>query len=196
MRRVPPGPKPRRWAAPKRAPASQLPHDCATLTLDIAQTTGWCLSVRGIYVSSGEFDLLKHPMQLTVVCAAALELGRANQRIPVVMVYEKPFVAAGEGRCSQYIGAWRMAWVGAGGVKTRMLGCFPATWRARVLGGAYASARRETVRPIEQRMATRIAGRAVGGDEAAAVCLAKWAAHAGEVLAKLPASQRAKAGAA
>lgn len=168
----------------RRAPPSHVPHECVVLAVDTAQVSGWCLNVQGIYVGSSEFDLLKHPSLLEEVCRNALELGRANH-LPVVLVYERPFMGTAQG---QYIGAWKTAWSAVGGVKTRTVGVYPATWRARVLGMARAA--RETARRAEQQLAARIAGRPVLPDEAPAVCIARWGSHAGEVLAKLPASAR------
>lgn len=168
---------------------SSTPNACVTLNVDTAQRSGWCLSISGVYISSGEFDLLKHPNQPRAICDAALELGRAND-LPVVMVYEKPFAGTSQG---MYVGAWKMAWHQAGGVKTRFVGVYPATWRARVLGRGMSCAKRETVRPVEQRMGASIAGRPVGEDEAPAVCISRWSAWCGEVRTKLPGARKGAA---
>ncbi|HEX6239979.1 MAG TPA: hypothetical protein VFZ61_03760 [Polyangiales bacterium] len=175
------------WARARPRPThSQLPHDCVVLAVDTAQVSGWCLMIRGLYVSSLQFDVLKHPTLLEEVCRNGLELGRVNG-LPVVLVYEKPFFGTGQG---QYIGAWKAAWVAAGGVKTRFVGVYPAQWRARVLGSHYASAERATVRPVERRVAAQIAHRECGADEAPAVCIARWGSHAGDVYKKLPEAKR------
>ena len=168
----------------RRAPPSHEPHPCVVLGVDTAQVSGWCVMVRGLYQSSGQFDLLREPHGIAGKCGIALALGDAND-LPVVLVYERPFMGTAQG---QYIGAWKAAWAAAGGVKSRTVGVYPATWRARVLGMARAA--RETARRAEQQLAKRIAGREVGGDEAPAVCIARWGSHAGEVLAKLPPSAR------
>jgi hypothetical protein len=107
--------------------------------------------------------------------------------VPSVLVYEKPFLGTAQG---QYIGAWRAGWNATGGVRTRFVGVYPSQWRSRVLGKFYGGAKRDIARAHEQRVALTIAHRAVGADEAPAICIAKWASHAGEVLAKLPESKR------
>lgn len=173
--------------ARKHTPATQLPHECVVLGVDTAQRSGWCIMLRGIYVASGEFDLLRGPDSTQVVCARALDLGVRNS-LPVVLVYEKPFAGTSQG---QYVGAWKMAWSAAGGVKTRFVGVMTSQWRARVLGGTWAFAKRDDARRKEREVALRISGKPlVGGDEAPAICIARWASHAGEVLKKLPASMR------
>lgn len=159
---------------------------CVTLNVDTASRSGWCITVTGIYVSSGQHDMLHQAERTTAACDAAVELGRAN-KLPVVLVYEKPFRGTSQG---QWIGAWKLAWRAAGGVQSRVVGVYPSQWRARVLGGRYASAPRDVVRPVEQRTAGLIAHREVGGDEAAAICISRWATFAGEVAEKLPKPRR------
>ena len=182
-----------RASRPKPRPLpSMLPHECIVLAVDTAQVSGWCISVRGVYISSGEHDMLRHPQHAEGVCRAALEVARCNVGThgTAILVYERPFEGTAQG---QYIGAWKTAWAAAGGVKSRTLGVYPSTWRARVLGPGWARARRDDVRPFELQVAKRVTGRVLGGDEAAAVCIAQWASRAGEVLAKLPAGVRSKA---
>ena len=173
---------------PKTQPAA-VPHGCVVLAVDTAQVSGWFVGARGAYVRSGEFDVLRYPQLVGEVCSIALELGKLNA-LPVVLVYEKPFLGTSQG---QYIGAWKAAWAAAGGVKSRTVGVYPSQWRARVLAGGWARAPRDQVRRMEAQVAAQVAGRIVEPDEAAAVCISEWAARAPEVLAKLPASARKEA---
>lgn len=173
----------------RRLQSSHEPHACVVLGVDTAQVSGWCQLANGLFVASGEFDVLKYPALLAVMCESALAVGRCNS-LPAVLVYERPFMGTAQG---QYIGAWKAAWAAAGGVRTRTLGVYPSQWRARVLGGGWARAGREQVREMEAHAAQLTAGRVCQPDEAAAVLIAKWGSHAGEVLAKLPKSMRGAA---
>ena len=170
----------------RRESRSLAPLDCVVLAVDTAQVSGWCIMVRGLFVAASQGDLLRFPHMPETACITALELGRCNA-LPVVLVYERPFRGNTQG---QYIGAWKTAWSAAGGVKSRTVGVYPPTWRARVLGPGWARAERDAARRFEAQVAQHLSARTCDPDEAAAVCIAKWGAHAGEVLKKLPASAR------
>jgi hypothetical protein len=101
------------------------------------------------------------------------------EELPRVLVYERPFRGTNQG---QWVGAWKAAWVREGGTERRVVGVYPSSWRARVLGKGAASAPREQVRAMETLMARKLADRAVGPDEAAAICIGEWAARAGELV--------------
>lgn len=162
-----------------RPAASYAPHDAAVLAIDTAQCSGWAIYLHGDLVSRGEIDMLT-PTGLSEandVCLLAL-----SYSAPGVLVFERPFRGTSQGG---YIGAWRSAWVAAGGRKRAQIGVYPATWRARVLGSPCMT--REAARAAEQRRALKeTLGMPVGPDEAAAVCIGLWAIRAGEVGAVLP----------
>lgn len=166
---------------PRRAPVPWF--DAVILAIDTAQVSGWCSMQLGRVLGSGEFDVLAHPTSPADLCKRVLEYA-GDRSLPCVLVYERPFRGTSQG---QYVGLWKAAWVASGGRKQAMVGVYPATHRSRVLGGRYASAKREVVKHAEMQMATGVTGKhEVGPDEAAAVCIALWAAHAGEVVDRLP----------
>jgi hypothetical protein len=165
------------------------PLECVVLGVDTAQVSGFCLTVRGHYFASDEFDVVRRIGRAEEVCMDAIALGVAN-KLPVVLVYEKPFHGTGQG---QYVGLWKAAFVAAGGVQRRMVGVMTSQWRARILGAGWARAERQAARRAEQSLAADVAGRAVGGDEAPAILIARWGSHAGQVLKKLPKSKQARA---
>lgn len=175
--------KPKRKKA--KIPPSLLPHACVVLATDCASVSGWSIWAGGVYRGSGEFALMSKPELLDKVCVAAVDLGK-KLGLPVVLVYEKPFAGTSQGSFS---GNWKVAFVKAGGVKTRMTFAYPAEWRsaaAGVLPPGYANKPRKEVRPKEQEVAARLAGRACGPDESPAVCLGKFGCHADKVARKLP----------
>lgn len=157
--------------------------DAVILSVDTAQVSGWCSMQHGRVLGSGEFDVLKYTASPQDLCKRVLTYAE-DRSLPCVLVYERPFRGTAQG---QYVGLWKSAWVASGGHKARMVGVYPATHRARVLGGKYASAKRDVVKAAEMQLAAAVTGKyVVGPDESAAVCIALWASHAGEVADKLP----------
>lgn len=161
----------------REAPAPK-PWLCVLLAVDTAATSGWCISVTGQREDSGEVDTLD-AAELARVVRCAVDLGEARA-LPVVLVLEAPWggsmavlVALGAAR-----ERWLRAWRDADQASARVVRVKPSTWRSAVLGGHYVSAPREETREQEQLVARAIVGRAVGSDEAAAVCIARWAGHA------------------
>ncbi len=196
-RRAPPRPRP----ATRRQHAVYRPWQAAVIAVDPGRTSGWALSVQGDLRAAGEvpgLDLAR----VTEVCAAALAMA---PELPAVLVIEKPFIhprmsranaaqtVAGIAAASE---VWRQVWTAAGGVKRRIVGVYPATWRAAVLGRGMGTARRDVARESEQRTARALAAdaglfAAPGPDAAAAICIATWGARAGEVGKVLPKRFRA-----
>lgn len=178
---------------------SLVPHSCVVLAVDCAQSSGWSIWRSGEPEAHGHVDMLASPEAGRTPCEHAVSLAHSCG-MPAVLVFERPFRGTSQGA---WIGAWKQRWVAAGGVKSRMMGVWPSTWRSRVLGRGWGSARRETARAREQAFALELAsphahkfGRpelAQHPDVAPAICIAKWAMHAGEVLAKLPARKARRA---
>jgi hypothetical protein len=175
----------KRAKKPKRPPVPWL--DAVIFAVDTAQVSGWCSMLHGVVLGHGEVDVLNQTDTPEYLCRRMVNYA-TDRSLPSVLVYERPFRGTSQG---QYVGLWKAAWVAAGGRKAAMVGVYPATHRARVLGGKYASAKREVVKQAEIRLAAGVTGqRDVGPDEAAAVCIALWASHAGEVADKLPKRRR------
>ena len=196
-RRPPTRPRP----ATHRQAAVYRPWQAAVIAVDPGRTSGWALSVRGDLKAAGEVSGLDLA-RTTQVCAEALAVA---PDLPAVLVLERPFIhprmsranaaqtVAGIAAASEI---WRQGWSAAGGVKRRVVGVYPATWRAAVLGRGMGTARREVARQTEQRTARALAADAglpgpVGSDAAAAICIATWGSRAGEVGKVLPKRFRA-----
>lgn len=175
--------------ARKGPPAVPRPWPCVVLAVDTARVSGWSIWVQGKYAQSGEFDTLNASEIERVVSAGAL-LAEAGD-VPYVLVLEKPWggnvtvVAALGAARERWLSAWRKLAVGNVG---KVVTVAVPTWRARVLGGNTIGMKRDQVRPIEQAAALGLKGArpgvsvgGVGPDEAPAVCIGKWATHAGEL---------------
>ena len=116
--------------------------------------------------------------------------------LPCVLVLERPFgQARGKARGGSDKGRelWRACWRECGGVMKRILSVYPSVWRSQALGKGYGSAARGDARAREQVVANKIKLDAeavgmtdAGEDEAPAICIGVWSAHAGVVGAVLP----------
>jgi hypothetical protein len=151
------------------------------LGVDTAARSGWAIAVSGKRVDSGEVDTLNTP-DIERVVRWAIELGRVGG-LRVVLVLEAPWggsvsVVAALGVARE---RWERAWRDAGQTVRRVVRVNPSSWRAAVLGRSSIGMPREQVRALEQGVACRLVGRALGPDESAAVLIARWGAHAGEV---------------
>lgn len=175
-----------------RLQPSLRPHNCVTLNVDCAESSGWSIWACGRLVAFGEVNMLASPEAGRSAVEYALELAD-ELGVKAALVFERPFRGTSQG---QWIGSWKQRWVSAGGVKSRMLGVYPATWRTRVLGRGWGAAKRERVRDKEQEVAVGFArqfkldeGLARHGDVAPAILIGKWSMHAGEVLARVDAGE-------
>lgn len=104
-------------------------------------------------------------------------------RVPLVMVLEAPW--GGDVRIVTALGAaserWLRAWRDAGQAGGRVVRVMPSTWRSAVLGRISHGMKREEIRAVEQAAAERLTRRPVGPDEAPAILIARWGAHAAKV---------------
>lgn len=166
-----------------------MTHPCIIVAVDTARISGWSIWLAGALLRSGERDMQRDPLAAVEVCADAMRVAEEHS-LPAVLVYERPFRGTTQG---QWIGSWKAGWAGVGGPQTRMVGVYPATWRAGVLGGGMHAAKREVVRAAEHRAASVLTRRIVGGDEAAAILIGYWATMAPEVATKLPKARARKA---
>ena len=164
--------------------ASLKPWPCMILAIDPGKSSGWSIWFNGDYIESGECSSFDDP-ELTKVVALVIHLAQEAQ-VPSALVLEKhPW--HGRGR---HVGAgleaakeiWRAKWVACGGVKARMLQVHLNTWRSAILGKTTG----KEVIEREQRTAKAIAKRDVGADEAAAICIGRWATVSALVGDSLP----------
>lgn len=134
------------------------------LAVDTAKTSGWCIVTdEGRYFYSGECNAFS--ADVTDACKLVL-----SHDPKAVLMLEKP----SHGNRSQLVGmgaargAWLSAWQQAGGKKPRDV--FPATWRSQLFGDTAKN-------PTRERLAAQVFSKktGVGPDEAAAVCIARWA---------------------
>lgn len=168
-------------ARSRRASPAPKPWACVVLGVDTAATSGWAIAVSGKRVDSGELDTLDTP-ELERVVRWAVDLGRLGA-LRVVLCLEAPWggpvaVVAALGVARE---RWERAWRDAGQTVRRVVRVNPSTWRAAVLGRGAIGMPRDAVRALEQRVARGLVGRELGADESAAVLIARWGAHAGEV---------------
>jgi len=171
-------PRRSRTKAPSPAP---LPWDAVVLGIDTARRSGWAIAVQGKRVDSGELDTLDAG-EVQRVVAWAVSLG-ALGRLPVVLVLEAPWggsvsVVAALGAARE---RWMAAWRACGQSPRRVVRVQASTWRCGVLGRVTAGMEREAVRALEQSVANRLAGKALGPDEAPACLIAYWGGWAGQV---------------
>lgn len=165
----------------REAPAPR-PWECVVLAIDTAKRSGHATGVRGRLVGSGEVDTLDEPTLDLIVCKA-VELAAYNS-LPIVLVLEAPF--GGRANVVASLGVarerWLRAWRAQDEARARVVFVLPSEWRGPVLGGEWASAPREAVRAHEMRTARALTQCSViGPDEAAAILIARWAAHSARV---------------
>lgn len=182
----------KRARKPKRiklAP-SLTPHACSILAVDPGENSGWALQSYGELIDFDECDAFgdgpEHAIE-RLLC----------QPGPWVLVVERPFRVKHQTQTG--IGTADTIWrkrgerLGFGKrVARRIVRVYPSSWRAIALGKGWGNAEREKARAEEQRLAAELVlttelRHELGDDAAPAVLIAcKWAAYAGEVLAKLP----------
>lgn len=177
-----------------RLPPATVPHDCVILAVDTASNSGWSVWQGGGFYASGETRVMNHSELVAVVKIAMGVATDANLTDKhVVLVLERPF--AGNAWTQQSLGAARHAWLSAWceyhGTKVphRVVRVYPATWRSRLFRTTKHTLQME--HDLGQAMIG--ASRVVGADEAAAICIGKWATLAGEVAAVLPKTRKKKA---
>jgi hypothetical protein len=132
----------------------------------------------------------------------------ATEGVPCVLVAERPFQRRADqgGFNTTTTGTADKIWrehAKRSGFGKRIVRCYPATWRARVLGSPWHMAKREAVREHEQKRAPQVVAdngfdrgdadhRDPGPDACPAILIGKWATHAGEVAAVLEKRPRAR----
>jgi len=176
----------------KREAPAPRPWEAVLLVVDTAKVSGWAIGVSGSLKHHGEHDTEAHPELTTAVVYRVLCLS-VRHLLPVVMVLEAPYGGAkhaGQVHVLIALGVakerWLRAWREAGQAKSRVCTVEPSVWRGPVLGSWAVGLKREQVRASELSMARGIVGRNdVEPDEAAAICIHHWAAHAAKVGEKL-----------
>lgn len=166
---------------------------CVVLAVDTATRSGWAVRAGDRLVASGE----AHTPDAGELDAIVHEaMGYSG---PVVLVLERAWgnrtntlLALGAAR-ERWVAAWRRA----GLPERRVVPVYPATWRAKVLGGGAHAMARDDVRPLELASATgeviglrgvsrgTVPPPELGPDEAAAILISRWACRAPQVGAVL-----------
>lgn len=192
-----------------KPPPSLTPWPCVALAVDTARLSGWSIFEHGHYRDSG-ITKADDFYGIGVLCARAVfDARHSDPRMAAVLVLERPShgnlgTTVGLGKAH---GVWEAAWKEAGGAKRRIVRVYPATWRAAVLGmtrgeGSNPTARERHLAAIELGTASSLSNkcqlysdgrRQLTRDEAAAICIGRWACHAGEVGAVLPKRRKAVA---
>lgn len=180
-----------------RPPASPRPWKAVVLAVDPgSKRSGWSLWAAGLYHRSGECRL--SISALAEVVDGAQRLAK-HLDIPCVLVTERPFIqkeGRAHGASDHAHKLWREVWADCGGVRKRVVRVWPASWRSTVLGRGNGNKDREEVRKVEKRAALHLVVNygyspapedlALGPDESPAICVGRWATHAGEVGEALP----------
>lgn len=158
-----------------------VPWKCLVLGIDTARTSGWAINVCGQLLDSGEVNTFHSgALERIVSHAQALAL---TAGVPSVLVLEAPWggsvkIVASLGASSE---RWLRPWLQLGEAHGRVVKVMPNQWRGPVLGASFVSCARDKVRAHEVRLASELAGRAVGSDEAPAILIALWGSRAGRV---------------
>jgi len=162
------------------APAP-MPWHCVVLAVDTAALSGWSVRVAGRQAEFGEVDTLDTAAVSHIVRWAVRKADRV--RMPLVLVLEAPWggkpwvlVALGQAR-ERWLYAWRLAEQPA----AKVVRVKPNVWRGPVLGRRFVGAKRAEVRAQEQTIASAMVGEPVGGDEAAALLIGRWAERSAKV---------------
>ncbi len=159
------------------------PWEAVIVNVDTARISGWCVTLRGVVVASGEVDTYS-TSAVRAVLSQALEGARVH-KLPCVLVLEKPW--GGNVTVITALGAARERWLVhwrelATGNQHRVVLVSPSTHRPVVLGPEYHMAKRDDARAGELAFARLALGREpIGGDEAAATCIAAWSCRAAQV---------------
>lgn len=170
----------------KSAPAPR-PWKCSILAVDTAANSGWAHWATGSLVSSGEIDTREEDaMRMLVRDLCGVD---GFHGLPPILVLEAPYGGhkhPGEVATLVALGMarerWERAWKDAGEARSRIVRVQPQTWRSAVLGGWAVGKPRAELRASELSMARGMARREdVGDDEAAAICIGRWASYAPEV---------------
>jgi len=168
------------------------PWRCVILALDPAELSGFSIWDRGSFVESGEFriytdDGLREVIRV-VEHAKAIA---ARERVPWVAMAERSWGGYMGPAATHAVGFWTFALRNAQLARARIGFVYPSRWRARELPKGINGSEREIVRASEAETASAlVGGRAVGGDEAPAILIGKWASKSGEVGELLPPNER------
>jgi hypothetical protein len=180
------GRKFRRRPGAKRKPrvkpvAAAMPWHCVVLAVDTATRSGWAIRVAGRAAEFGEADTLDSESLAVIVRWAMRTASRV--KLPLVLVLEAPW--GGQMPVLMALGAarerWLHVWRAEQQPMSRVVSVVPSTWRSPVLGRGFARLPREEVRPHEQFVASAMVGETVRPDEAAAICISRWAERAAKV---------------
>lgn len=165
-----------------------ISNACVLLSLDIASTTGWCIYTGSVVLAHGTVRPQREEAQVASIVAQALTIVK-ERKLPLVVVRE---TWGRGGRLSPVVleslgvswGAWKAALRRAKHPARLVVKVHCASWTSAILSLGWAVT-------TEQRQAASIArvkaqfGLSVSHDEAAAICMALWAQHAGEVAQSL-----------
>lgn len=170
---------------------AEVAHDCAVLSVDAAERSGWAIWDRGNLRTYGECDVFG------VSPAEVIALFKATTAAPHVICIERPFRIRFGSQCA--LGAGEKIWRKRAehhGFAKRVVRVYPSTWRSKSLGSQWVSAKRDLVRAQELVESAKIVAKHLGasrlvehpvGDESApAILIGKWACFASETLATLP----------
>ncbi|MCC6649097.1 MAG: hypothetical protein IT374_26450 [Polyangiaceae bacterium] len=173
----------RRKRAPAQ-PAAYQPHECAILSIDPGEVSGWALLVTGLVCASG-------------TAAGSTERASAIARaVNKAHFWSRPLVVVAEtwprrmrggvptGALSAW-SLWRESLAESGIPKRRVVRVHVGRWSAAILGGAALTTEQRRARSIA-RARHETARESIDHDEAAAICIGIYASRSPEVAKVLP----------
>lgn len=184
-------PKAKKRSKKKPEKLLEVCNACSVLAVDGADLSGWSIWQRGVLRDWGECDVFgDEPQEI---------IARFMQEVegPHVLVIERPFMMRfGRGAASLGTGAKVWAKKAERAKLKRIVRVYPSTWRSPTLPKGMASAKREVVRPEEQKAAKEIALRLygyagplkkpIGAESAPAILIGLWGSFSPAVLRVLP----------
>jgi len=154
-------------------------HPYAVLGIDTASISGWAVRNEGRLIASG---IVESKDASAVNGVLTTWLRRAGTLTPLV-VLERAF----GGRRHTVVGLamarerWLVALRALHVPERRIVSVMPNEWRRGLFGRAWARARRDDIRAYELLNARAEVSCEIDHDEAAAICISRWAANAGEL---------------
>lgn len=162
-----------------KEPQAMTAWPCIILAIDPGARSGWAICDGGHRVRSGQCRASKNK-----IVQQALRIARCSA-LPLVVAMEKwagdfptSATAIGLGAAA---GGWLEACEANGVRKSMIVRVFPRTWQAATVGGKQYK-RDAMNRRVKLWSRLHFAlPEDPGADEAAALCIAAWASHAGEL---------------
>lgn len=150
------------------------------LAVDTATVSGYSVRLDGRLVESGQVDTRRPGAVRSIVNGLAVRAVREG--VPAYAVLERAY--GGSRHVVEVLAMVRERWVSAlrdaEVPAARVKIVYPNQWRAALFGRGATRLARDDIRALERATAARETGRSdLGDDEAAAICIGRWAVASG-----------------